>query len=129
MIQWPTSLPQMPSRKYICSPTSGLLPPDGEQSQSRNRAYPEYEATISFEQCTMAHYSILRSFYDITLNHSAWFQAPWLSVMGFSHHICKMSGSPSVKVSGNNINISVKLIIMAVTPTDELGNIIYGEAY
>jgi len=126
MAAWPGTLKQSPERDFNAVHLCGLSSGEDELSQRRTRTYPEYQAQFEFKQCTLAQLQTLRGFYDVTLNQTQPFSAPWLEDAGFIHHFCLFSGPPKAEMSGLNWDISIDVTIISGVPVDGEGAVTYG---
>lgn len=128
MDSWPLSLPQVPDQKFVVSIMNGTTDPEDTLSHRRTRTYPDELVEFTFNDFTVAGIQVLRSFYDVVLNQVKPFTAPWLGAAGYDFHYCTFqSGGISIKTSSSRITVTVKLVVSALVPTDDLGNITYGD--
>ena len=129
MISWPTTLPQCPHQEYELTPASGLSSPEDQQSPVRTRTYPEHDGVFHFRSLSVAQQQALRTFYDVTLNQTSPWSAPWLPFVGLTHHFCLFDADKAIQWQGRRggkADATLAILIVAGVPVDAGGNITYG---
>lgn len=129
MIAWPSTLPQVPHASVQITPLAGVSSPDDLLSPSRTRTYPEFQGVFTFRALTLAQQQTLRNFFDVDVNQTAAWSAPWLPLCGLSHHFCQFSVEAPLKWSGTQrgrATATITVSIIAGVPVDGTGAITYG---
>ncbi len=125
MDSWPLTLPQVPGKRYQLTPVSGLVSDEDTLSPKRNRTYPEIEVSCLLNQLTIQQVQELRTFYNVTLNQTKPFIAPWLKNVGFDNHFFQFRAAPKMSSKGLKFDVAMQLIIIAGVPMSG-GQIMYG---
>lgn len=117
LIPWPVSLPQVPLWEFEAAPRAGLLDAEEGRNPRRTRTYPEHDSTFRFV-LSLAQWRTLRAFYETDLNGGcAPFAAPWLPVVGYSHHYARFMEPPAVQsLGGGWMRATLRLEILATVP-------------
>jgi hypothetical protein len=125
MNTWPSTLPQDPFFNFDGTPSNGLTSkPEESNNPIRTRTYPEHEAGFSFKQLTIAQIQTLRTFYDVTLNQTGPFSAPWLPDIGYDNHFLRLTSPPQITKNERNFDVQISVEIICGVPMVG-GNVAY----
>ena len=116
MQTWPSTLPQSPFTDENSEPSSGLLSPEEKNNPIRIRTYPEKGVTFRFEGLTAEELQLLITFYNVTLNQSAPFSAPWLASIGFPNFFLRFSAPPKFVEADGVFDVDVTFEAVAGVP-------------
>ena len=128
MEAWPSTLPQLPSLSFSGEQVTGLLDSEQVLYPKRIRTYPEYDKQFTFDKVDLSQWKAFRYWWDTSLNRCAPFSAPWLTVIGFTHHFCRFPAeSPwELTTKGEYFTLAISVRVIATVPVED-GTIVYGE--
>ncbi|MCA1944961.1 MAG: hypothetical protein LDL30_06710 [Desulfovibrio sp.] len=94
LVPWPATLPQTIAFEYEGEPVNGLADVEETRNRLRLRTYPEERFPFVFPLLTGAQWRELQRFVrEDLLDGCRPFSAPWLPLMGYTHHCCRMLGT------------------------------------
>lgn len=94
----------------------------------RTRTYPEYSDSYMFRRLTVEQFQAFRAWWDVTLNQCAPFTAPWLALVGYSHHFCRFDAEQpwEATMHGTWFDLTIRVEVIATVPMVD-GSVAYGE--